>query len=1284
MKKIAYFLIVFLCFIKNTEAQTELVSTGTGAAYVVSYPAAFSYSSGITITFKAHAASTAGPVTLDINALGARTIKKNVTADLALGDIILNQFVTVIYDGTNFQLTSPSISPSAGNQWNLTGNLGTTTATDFIGTKDATALVFKTNDAERIRLSATGNLGLGTINPIYKLHLYSTANNGSDILSETDAGRVIKHWFINGGRSWSIGQTGTAVLPQYSFAITDETAGVNRLAITTAGNVGVGTPDPNATLNINHSTNSQLRLNTTALGNSTTDGLLIDLNNSAGSINLYENLPLYFATNGTNKMAITAAGNVGIGTSAPLSLFSVGATNQFQVNSAGDIASIKGLAYTWPNAHVSGFLQNDGAGNLSFGALPAGANAWTKSGTVIYNTVLTDNVGIGTTTPGTSKLNVTIASGEASATTINATNNYTGASAKYGLSVNVPSGGTGLNYGVDAQVTANSGVAATSANFNMAQLGAGTAYGIENRIQAFGTGYRAGILNLVESSASNSNIVHGISNTINTGYNAGFSQTYGVQNIINNPVGNTGPTYGIYTSTNNQGSGSSVGYYTDYFTNGTGARIGFQSSINTAATNTGDLTGLANNVLSLANTGTGSVKGVASTLSNTSGSTGSLFGVENVISVGNNATSFGMYNTFTSSGGNGIRYGVYNSIGNANGATGALYGTYNQFFQNGTAPTFGVYNDMSNTSATAGTKYGVYSDVRANAANTSNQYGNYVVMSGTNVTGTKYGVYVTGENSNYFSGEVGIGTTSPTVKLDVEGDLALRQVLASDAAAFNPLDVTNRSLINMNALTSNFEIRSIRGTGDGKILTIINPTSFSMSIRDQSAAFGLGVERIITGTGGTVTYPGPCVVTLVYNITSTRWFISSVASGASNANLWSKTGAMTYLTNSTDFVGIGTSTPTERIHIQSIDSDIDAETVSAIESSSLHIKRAAGTLAVPTLVPNGQYFGGVSFQGYDGTAYREAARMQASVDGVTAANDMPGRLEFWTTPDGTNTALERMRLTNSGNLGIGTTTPGATRLNLTIPNTDATNPIGLTINNNYIGASDKFGIDVNVDGAGSGQKFGISSSVVGLAADASSIYGYQVLMTPNGTGTAYGVYSQITAVGTGTRYGFYNNVAAEATSISTVYGIRNVLSGAAATKYGIYNQGEDRNYFSGDVGIGIAAPLVKLDVNGSMALRKPADINLATGAQIDPATTSYVRFTGGGGTYTLGNPSILSGSVAGQMLILTSNHGGTTIVQHAGIVRLAGGVNYSMGAYDSLTLIWDGTFWIELSRSNNQ
>lgn len=181
--------------------------------------------------------------------------------------------------------------------------------------------------------------------------------------------------------------------------------------------------------------------------------------------------------------------------------------------------------------------------------------------------------------------------------------------------------------------------------------------------------------------------------------------------------------------------------------------------------------------------------------------------------------------------------------------------------------------------------------------------------------------------------------------------------------------------------------------------------------------------------------------------------------------------------------------------------------------------------------------------------------------------------------DGTASAYRMYIEPSTGNIGIGTKTPSTSRLNVEIPNTDATNPIGLTVTNNYTGALNKFGIDVNVDGAGSGVKYGISSSVVGLAGDASSIYGYQVNMTPNGTGTSYGIYSYNQAVGTGARYGFYNLVYAAATNVSTIYGVRTAISNAGTgNSYGIYNTGEDYNYFSGRVGIGVTIPTYALEL----------------------------------------------------------------------------------------------------------
>ena len=58
-------------------------------------------------------------------------------------------------------------------QWNSTGNTGTTPGTIFVGTTDVQDLVFKTNATERMRITATGNVGVGTSTPAAQMDLSS-------------------------------------------------------------------------------------------------------------------------------------------------------------------------------------------------------------------------------------------------------------------------------------------------------------------------------------------------------------------------------------------------------------------------------------------------------------------------------------------------------------------------------------------------------------------------------------------------------------------------------------------------------------------------------------------------------------------------------------------------------------------------------------------------------------------------------------------------------------------------------------------------------------------------------------------------------------------------------------------------------------------------------------------------------------------------------------------------------------------------------------------------------
>ncbi len=81
---------------------------GAADAYVLTLsPALDAYITGMPVTFKAAYANT-GPSTINVNELGTKTIKKNGSEDLVAGDILAGQMVTVIHDGTNFQLMAAS------------------------------------------------------------------------------------------------------------------------------------------------------------------------------------------------------------------------------------------------------------------------------------------------------------------------------------------------------------------------------------------------------------------------------------------------------------------------------------------------------------------------------------------------------------------------------------------------------------------------------------------------------------------------------------------------------------------------------------------------------------------------------------------------------------------------------------------------------------------------------------------------------------------------------------------------------------------------------------------------------------------------------------------------------------------------------------------------------------------------------------------------------------------------------------------------------------------------
>ena len=72
-------------------------------------------------------------------------------------------------------------------------------------------------------------------------------------------------------------------------------------------------------------------------------------------------------------------------------------------------------------------------------------------------------------------------------------------------------------------------------------------------------------------------------------------------------------------------------------------------------------------------------------------------------------------------------------------------------------------------------------------------------------------------------------------------------------------------------------------------------------------------------------------------------------------------------------------------------------------------------------VQDGDILGTIHFYANDSQGFEEGAAIAAVIDGNPGSNDVPTRLTFSTTPDGSDTKQERMRIRQDGNVTIGKT-----------------------------------------------------------------------------------------------------------------------------------------------------------------------------------------------------------------------------------------------------------------------
>ncbi len=209
--------------------------------------------------------------------------------------------------------------------------------------------------------------------------------------------------------------------------------------------------------------------------------------------------------------------------------------------------------------------------------------------------------------------------------------------------------------------------------------------------------------------------------------------------------------------------------------------------------------------------------------------------------------------------------------------------------------------------------------------------------------------------------------------------------------------VNPKSISGINSITT--------GSGSDNLLTIhTSDANNTERLRIDST----GATKIVTGIVTTLTATGSAKVGTGITLSSDGDIFTTGISTFGGNSTFSTSGG-------DDAVVIKGDTYTA-LKIQSARDSSDSKAFVQMHGSR-------GTNASPTIIQNGDIVGTINARAYDGNSYASMSDINFEVDGAPGDGDMPGRIVFKTSADGSQSPSERARITSAGLVGIGTDNP---------------------------------------------------------------------------------------------------------------------------------------------------------------------------------------------------------------------------------------------------------------------